>query len=198
MRLAAVVLLAVALLGGCANGPQAGDDEYRAALAMADKGDTQGAIKALDEGYNQYPKHIRMCFALARLQYETGERYHQDELNSKFAAAKLDDENRKGEAQKYAREAIDLHAKAVPWYRAAREHLKTVVSKTGDDTRAGWAYYLLMRCDVFFEEWEQAVEDMDRAIEKGKPTGALAAQWSDFQKQIKGQAERKKRGKNEG
>jgi hypothetical protein len=196
--LALLVLAAAALLGGCASGPQAGDDEYRAAIAMADKGDTPGAIKALEEGYAQFPKHIRMCFALARLQYETGERYHQDELNAKFAAAKLEDEGRKGEAQKYTRDAADLRAKAVPWYRGARENLKSVVAKTSDDTRAGWAYYLLMRIDVFFEEWEQALEDMERAMEKGKPQGALSAQWQDYQRQLKSQAERKKRGRNEG
>jgi hypothetical protein len=165
---------------------------------MADKGDTPGAIKALEEGYAQYPKHLRMCFALGRLQYETGERYHQDELGAKLAAAKLDDEGRKGESQKYTHDAADLRAKAVPWYRGARENLKTVASKTSDDARAGWAYYLLMRTDVFFEDWEQALEDMDRAIEKGKPQGALAAQWQDFHKQLKCQADRKKRSKNEG
>jgi tetratricopeptide (TPR) repeat protein len=196
-RLLAVLVLATwpAIVGCASTGPQAGDEEFQAGLQRAEKGDVQGAVKALEEGVQQYPNHLRMRFGLARLQYENGEKLHLEELNARLAASKLEEENRKGDASKYLREANDLHSKASPHYRAARENLKTVAQKTGDDIRAGWAYFLLMRCDVFFEDWDQGAEHLEKAIDKGKPTGSLLAQWQEFQRQLKREVERRKRGK---
>jgi hypothetical protein len=186
------MLVAVAAsLAGCASS-SAGEDEYHAGLQLAEKGDVAGAMRALEEGVVSFPSHLRMRFALARLQYESGEKLHLQELNARQGATKLEDDGKKAEAQKFVRDANDLHTKATPFYRSAHDNLKIVATKTGDDTRAGWAYYLLMRCDVFFQDWEPAQDDLEKAIDKGKPVGSQQAQWQDYMRVIKRQVDRRK------
>ena len=79
------------------------------------------------------------------------------------------------------RKGTELSAGATPYYKAARSNLLIVVDDEPDDQRIAWAYYLLMRCSVFFQDWGDAHEEIEQAIVIGRPTGALLAQWREFQ-----------------
>ena len=60
-----------------------------------------------------------------------------------------------------------------------------VVDDEEKDQRIAWAYFLLMRCSVFFQRWDDAYEEIEEAIVAGTPTGALLAQWREFQALLK-------------
>jgi hypothetical protein len=182
----AFALLALATGGGCASTQQTSeaDDVYHQGLAKA-AGDTMGAIKIFEDGLGQYPGHIKMRFALGRLQYDTGEIQHVEERRAFAAARKAEDEGKTGDVQKLDREIQDRHAKALPFYRACRENLKIVVSKDDDNVRLAWAYEILMRCDVFFEDYKAAVDDLEKAIDLGHPQGEKLAEWQQFLSDLK-------------
>lgn len=181
----AVALLAVSV--GCSSASSTdSDDAYRRGLSVANS-DTAGAIKIFEEGLAADPKHTRMRFALARLQYDTGETQHLAERDALNVARALDEQHKTADAQKATREAQDRHQKALPFYRAARENLAIVADNDSDDARKAWAYELMMKCDVFFEEWSEAVTHLDKAIKLGKPQGAKLAAMQDFLADLKKQ-----------
>ncbi len=188
-RTAVVVLVAAAALTGCASTEDAeGNSVFSAGLKQAEQGNVEAAIRTLSNGVSQYPDHTRMRFELARLQYETGESHHLRERQAVRAGARFAEQGRREEALANRREANEHRAKATPHYQAARENLRVVVDDESDEHLAGWAYYVLMRTDVFFEDWEAAAKDIERAIELGKPTGPLLAQWRQYQQGVKERA----------
>jgi hypothetical protein len=183
---AAWALALGALLGGCASADSAeGNDVFEHGLKQAEGGDVEGAIRTLGGGVSQYPDHTRMRFELARLQYETGEAWHVRERQAIRAAARFAEDGKRDEASANRREANEMRAKATPNYQAARDNLRVVVDDESDEHRTAWAYFLLCRVDVFFEDWEAAVHDMDKAIELGKPTGQQLAQMREYQQGLK-------------
>lgn len=183
------IIVLAALLTGCASlEDQAGNDVFAAGLKQAEQGNVDAAIRTLSNGVSQYPDHTRMRFELARLQYETGEAHHLRERQAVRAGARFAEQGRREEAVANRREANEHRAKATPHYQAARENLRVVVDDESDPHLAAWAYYVLMRTDIFFEDWEAAALDIERAIELGKPTGPLLAQWRQYQQGIKERA----------
>lgn len=188
LRRTAAIALTLAVLGGCASTDGAGNDSFKAALEQAEKGNVDQAIKMLTAGVAQFPDHTRMRFELARLQYETGEAHHIRERQAMRASARFAEQGRRDEALAQRRQGNEHRAKATPHYQAARENLRVCVDDESDGHLCGWAYYLLMRTDVFFEDWENALHDIERAIEMGKPTGPLLAQWREYQQGLKDRA----------
>lgn len=183
------IIVLAALLTGCASlEDQAGNDVFAAGLKQAEQGNVDAAIRTLSNGVSQYPDHTRMRFELARLQYETGEAHHLRERQAVRAGARFAEQGRREEAVANRREANEHRAKATPHYQAARENLRVVVDDESDPHLAAWAHYVLMRTDIFFEDWEAAALDIERAIELGKPTGPLLAQWRQYQQGIKERA----------
>ena len=177
-----LALLALLLPGvaGCAstNGP---NETFERGLAQAESGDVNGAIETLSAGVNESPGHVPMHFELARLQYEVGEALHLRERQLRREAAQLEQKaDGREKAAENHRKANDLRAKATPYYQQARDHLRFVVEREEDDHRAAWASTILCRVCVFFEDWEEAAEALGKAIERGRPTGFLLAQWREF------------------
>lgn len=189
LALAAALILCAFAGTGCASTPSAeAEDAYHNALAKS-AGDTMGAIKICEEGLTSYPSFTKMRFLLARLQYDTGEVQHLEERRA-FAAARHAEEDGKtpGDVQKFEREAQDRHQKALPFYRACRENLRLVVSKEEDTIRLAWAYQLLTKCDVFFDDYKTAIEDLEKAIEVGKPQGEKLIEWQGLLGDLKSAA----------
>lgn len=174
-----------ACASGCATTSTAGDKEFKKGLAQADEGNVKAAMKTLQAGAKAYPHHLRMRFALARLQYESGEAHHIKEREYRRAVSVYIERRRRKDARNSRRKADALRAKATPFYLAARKNLRFVIANGEGDQRLAWAYQLLSRVDVFFEDWEKAYEDLDRAIDLGKPTGSQLARWKEFQAGIK-------------
>jgi tetratricopeptide (TPR) repeat protein len=182
-------LALVALAGGCASTEDAGANaKFKEGLAQAEAGNVEAAIRTLGNGVAEYPDHTRMRFELARLQYETGEAHHIRERQAVRAGARFAEQGRRDEALANRREANDHRAKATPHIQAARENLKIVVDDESDAHLQAWGYYLLMRTNIFFEDWEAAAHDIERAIERGKPTGPLLAQWREYQTGLRDRA----------
>jgi hypothetical protein len=182
-----VALAFLAIAGaGCSSSQKESDADvaYRQGLARS-QGDTMGAIKIFEDGLTSYPDHTRMRFALARLQYDTGEVQHIEERRAVAATRNASEEGHASDVPKLEREAQDHHAKALPFYRACRENLRLVVAKDDDSIRQGWAYELLMRCDIFFEDYKQAVDDLQKAIDRGNPQGQKLSDWQEILKQLK-------------
>ncbi len=180
--LLAPLLVLLALAPGCALAPPAeADDVFRSGLERAEAGDVEAAMTVLQDGVGRYPSHVRMRFELARLQYESGEVHHQQERKAMLAAAAATEAGRRDQAQSHQQQAGKHRARALPFYQAARDNLHEVIDSEDDEVRVGWAYYLLMRVAVFFEDWAIAHEAMGKAIEHGKPTGSLLAQWREYQ-----------------
>lgn len=185
----ALVVVFTALLAGCAATEDAeGNSVFAAGLKQAEQGNVEAAIRTLSGGVTQYPDNTRMRFELARLQYEIGEAHHLRERQAVRAGARFAEQGQRDAALANRREANEHRAKATPHYQAARENLRVVVEDESDPHLTGWAYYVLMRTDVFFEDWEAAAQDIDRAIELGRPTGPLLAQWREYQTGIKDRA----------
>ncbi len=186
-------LALLAALAGCASSSPEADDTYRKGLSLANS-DTAGAIKIFEEGVGQYPKHHRMRFALARLQYDTGETQHLAERDAIALARTCQDQKRPQEAQKAERDAQDRHQKALPFYRAARENLRIVAENDPDEAREAWAYELLMKCDVFFEEYDVAADHLKRAIEMGRPSGAKLSAMQQYLAELRKENSRHEKG----
>lgn len=186
----AVTLLALAV--GCSSKPTPeSEDAYRRGLSVANS-DTPGAIKIFEEGLQGDPKHHRMRFALARLQYDTGETQWLAERDAAQVARRLQDDRKTADAAKASHEAQDRHQKGLPFMRAARENLIVVIDNDTDQSRRAWAYELCMKCDIFFDDYEKATEHLQKAIDLGRPTGAKLSQMKDFLASLKKEA--KKRG----
>ena len=183
---------ALSLLGaGCASSqPAEAEEIYKDGQSKAQT-DSQGAIKAYEAGLVNYPNHTRMRFALAQLQYEQGEVQHLEQLRLKAAARRFEDEGKTSDSQKTLRDAEDRKTKALPFYRAARDNFQIVAEHDSADLRRAWAYQLLVKCDVFFEDYEAAADHMDKAIDLGKPTGQKLAQYKEFQGSLKAQSKRR-------
>ncbi len=164
------------------------------ALRQAEAGDIDGAIRSLRGVVDGDGDNLRARFELARLQYEVGESSHFKERRAARAAAAFAEQDRREEEQANRREATEHHARATPFYTAARENLRVVVDAEPDHHRIAWAYYLLMRCELFFEEWESALENIRSAIRHGRPTGPLLAQWKDFEQGLMSRVEVIQRG----
>lgn len=189
----AVVQLGLALVvvvaGGCASTEDEGANGiFKRGLAEAEAGNVEAAIRTLNQGVGEYPRHTRMRFELSRLQYETGEAHHIRERQAVRAGARFAEQQRREEALSERRNAADHRAKATPHMQAARDNLKIVTDDESDAHLQGWGYYLLMRVDIFFEDWEAAAKDIERAIERGKPTGPLLAQWREYQTGLRDRA----------
>lgn len=179
------LLLGLALSTGCASS-SGGDEVFTAGLKKAEAGDVNGAIETLTAGAQEHPGHLPMRFELARLQYEVGESFHQKERRALLASERLREQpDGREQAQANARKASELRAKATPYYQAARENLRYVADEEDDEHRAGWAFLLQMRVSLFFADYEQAAQDLQRAIELMKPTGPQLAQWREFLAGIK-------------
>lgn len=181
------LILALALLAGCSSTEEdeTGNATFRKGLQLAEAGDVAGAIRAFEAGVGEHPGHTRMRFELARLQYESGEAHHTRERRAIVAGAGYMEIGQRDQALANQREANEARAKATPYYQAARDNLRVVVDDESDPQLCGWAYYLLMRVDVFFEDWEAAVLDCEKAIELGKPTGHKLAQMREYQQGLK-------------
>ncbi|MBX3468978.1 MAG: hypothetical protein KF878_19070 [Planctomycetes bacterium] len=183
------LLGALLIAGGCASsGDPAGNEVFAQGIKQAEQGNVDQAIRTLSGGVGQYPGHTRMRFELARLQYEVGEAHHVRERQAVRASARMAEQGRRDDALSHRREANEHRAKATPHYQAARENLRVVVDDTSDQHLAGWGYYLLMRTDIFFEDWQAAARDIERAIELGKPTGPLLAQWKEYEQGLRDRA----------
>jgi tetratricopeptide (TPR) repeat protein len=186
----ALALLTVSL--GCASqSTPESEDAYRRGLSVANS-DTAGAIKIFEDGLAADPKHHRMRFALARLQYDTGENQWLAERDAAQVAKRLEDDRKTADAAKARKEEQDRHQKALPFLRAARENLIVVIDNDTDQSRRAWAYLLCAKCDVFFEEFDKAADHLQKAIDLGRPTGAKLAQMQEFLASLKKEA--KKRG----
>ena len=178
------LLFAAALLGaaGCAFAPpEEADEVFRAGIEQAKSGAVDRALKTLRDGVAAYPGHTRMRFELARLQYETGEPHHvleRQAIQDAVALAERGDRERSGA---HRRQAETHRGRALPHYRAARENLRVVVDAERDAERLAWANFLLLRVAVFFEDWEEALEASEEAIEQGRLSGARLAQWREYQ-----------------
>jgi tetratricopeptide (TPR) repeat protein len=161
------------------------EEQLDGAKKAADGGNTDQAIRNLSNAVRANPGDMKLRFELARLQYEVGELEHQKERRAFRAAAVFKEQGRRDEAAANQRESNDHRARATPYYQAARDNLRVVVDEEDDDHRAAWASYLLMRCEVFFAEWEEALVAIQRAIERGRPTGQQLQQYRDFEAGIK-------------
>lgn len=188
----AVALLTVSLVGCSSNKPSPeSEDTYRKGLSVANS-DTAGAIKIFEDGLQADPRHHRMRFALARLQYDTGETQWIAERDASAAARRLDEDHKSSDAGKAKHEAQDRHQKALPFMRAARENLNVVIENDTDQPRRAWAYELVMKCDVFFDEFDKAAEHLQKAIDLGRPTGARLASMQEFLASLKKEAKKSK------
>ncbi len=187
--LSTVFVLLLLLAGpGCASAPpQEAEDKYKEGLARAQT-DTQGAMKIFEEGLGTYPNHHRMRFALARLQHDTGETQHLESLRLRHVARTAEEAGKPNDAQKASREAQDARNRALPFYRAAKENLLIVAKNDPDSVRQAWAYYILAKCDVFFEDYELAVEHLEKAIDLGHPAGQQLGQWQEMLASLKKEA----------
>lgn len=185
-------LLTVAL-AGCASVDATSNSLFEKGLREAEAGDVQRAIKTLSQGVTEYPRHTRMRFELARLQYEVGESHHLLERKSLRDAAVFMEQGQREKAMANRRQANEERAQATPFYQAARENLRIVSDRDDDMHRAAWAAFLLMRTDVFFEDWEEAYYHIQRAIELGRPSGPQLAQMREFQAAIKEKMRKKAR-----
>jgi hypothetical protein len=181
------LFVTLALLAGCASSPEdeSGNATFRKGLDLAEGGDVAGAIRTFEAGVGEHPRHTRMRFELARLQYESGEAHHVRERQAIVAGAQYMELGQREPALANQRSANEARAKATPFYQAARDNLRVVVNDESDPQLCGWAYYLLMRVDVFFEDWESAVLDCEKAIELGKPTGHKLAQMREYQQGLR-------------
>ena len=177
------LLLAVLILGstGCASMTPASEKIFKLGLEQAESGNVMQALKTLRKGVVAHSGHVRMRFELARLQYETGESHHLRERQAMRKAARFLERGKREEALSRRRAANESRAKATPYYQAAKENLTIVVDDEAEERRVAWGYYLLMRVDVFFEDYEAAYEDIEQAILLGRPTGPLLAQWREYQ-----------------
>ncbi len=197
-RLAPLLLSVLLLSGsglsflGCSTSEEVQDERAQAiapAMRQAEAGDIDGAIRSLRGVVEGDASNLRARFELARLQYEVGEASHFKERRATRAAATFAEQDRDEEETANRREATEHHARAQPFYTAARDNLRLVVESEPDHHRIAWAYYLLMRCDLFFEEWESALDNIRAAIRHGKPTGPLLAQWKDFEQGLMARVE---------
>lgn len=204
-RLAPLLLTALLLswsglsIVGCGSSEEQPEetDEGRAiapALRQAEAGDIDGAIRSLRGVVDGDSSNLRARFELARLQYEVGEASHFKERRAARAAAAFAEQDRREEEQANRREANEHRARATPFYSAARDNLNIVVDGESDHHRKAWACYLLMRCALFFEEYESALTNIRAAIRLGQPTGPLLAQWKDLEQGIKVRVELTQRG----
>jgi hypothetical protein len=185
----AVALIAVSV--GCASKPTPeSEDAYRRGLSVANS-DTAGAMKIFEEGLAGDPKHYRMRFALARLQYDTGETQWLAERDASQAARRAEDDRKAAEVTKAQRESGDRHQKALPFMRAARENLTVVIDNDLDQARRAWAYLLCAKCDVFFDDYDKASDHLQKAIDLGRPTGAKLAQMQEFLASLKKEAKKR-------
>jgi hypothetical protein len=181
----------IALAAGCASPPSAeSEDTYRKALSMANS-DTPGAIKLCEDGLQAEPKHHKMRFLLARLQYDTGETQWLAERDAATAARRFEEEKRPPEVAKATKEAQDRHQRALPFVRAARENLLIVIENDTEQARRAWAYEICMKCDVFFEEYDKASQHLQKAIDLGRPTGPRLAQMNEFLASLKKEAQKR-------
>ena len=178
-------LLVVFLGTGCASSSTAGNKVFQEGLKQAEGGNVKSAMKTFNSGLKTHPDHIRMRFELARLQYESGESFHASERVAMRKSADFAERGRRKEALSNRRRGNEQRAKALPYYSAARKNLRIVADAEEDDQRVAWAYFLLMRCSVFFEIWDEAYDDIDQAIILGRPTGPLLSQWREFQAVLK-------------
>lgn len=188
--------LSVVGCGSADEVPEADENAMAIAPAMrqAEAGDIDGAIRSLRGVVEGDGGNLRARFELARLQYEVGEASHFKERRAARAAAAFAEQDRREEEQANRREANEHHTRATPFYSAARDNLRIVVDSEPDHHRIAWAYYLLMRCELFFEQYEQALEDIRAAIRHGRPTGPLLAQWKDFEQGLMSRVEVVQRG----
>ncbi len=179
---AAFLLLALLLGPGCLLAPpEEANGVFRVGLEQAEAGDTEAAIKTLQDGVSQYPTHLRMRFELARLQFDSGELHHAKERAAMLRAAASEEKGSLDEAKAQRSEAGKHRARALPFYQAARENLLYVTDHEDDDAQLGWAFYLLSRTLIFFEDWVGAHDALDRAIEHGKPPSSKLARWREYQ-----------------
>ncbi|RMG06300.1 MAG: hypothetical protein D6731_26185 [Planctomycetota bacterium] len=187
-RLSLAPFVVLALSCGCASAPpKEAAKVYEQAMLQAEEGKTQEAMQTLRKGVERFPAATRLRFELARFQYEAGEAHHLRERAELRKAARFMEQGQRREALTHRRLGNEHRAKALPFYTAARDNLHVVVEQEEDERRAAWAYYLLMRVEVFFENWSAADEAIEQAILLGNPSGALLAQWREFQAGIKEQ-----------
>lgn len=180
-------------LAACASVDATSNSMFEKGLREAEAGDVQRAIKTLSDGVIEYPNHVRMRFELARLQYEVGESHHLLERKGMRDAAVFLEQGQREKAMANRRKANEERAQATPFYQAARENLRIVTDSEEDTARAAWSAFLLMRTDVFFEDWEEAYYNAQRAIELGRPSGPQLAQLREFQAAIKEKMRKKAR-----
>lgn len=190
LRSGLLALAALALMG-CASSGTAGNDVFEKGLREAEAGRVEAAIKTLSDGVKSHPGHWRMRFELGRLQYESGEAFHLDERRALRQSEEFLLQGEREKARANRRRASDLRAKATPYYQAARENLRIVVTEVEDEHKVAWASYILMRVDIFFEDWERAQEDIRRAIELGKPTGPQLRQFREYEAGIRDKLRRR-------
>lgn len=177
-----LALACLLLTAGCASAPsKAANEIYKQGLDQAKGGNTKAAIETFQNGIKTHPSHVRMRFELAQLQYTQGEAFHLNERIAMRKAASLAERGKRKEALAARRKGTELNASATPYYEAARNNLLIVVDDEEEDERIAWGYYLLMRCSVFFQRWEDGYEEIEQAIVIGRPAGALLAQWREFQ-----------------
>lgn len=185
LRILCAVLAGPLLLVGCQATSSGGEKIYKQGVTEAKNGSIEQAMKTLQAGAKKFPDHVQMRFQLARLQYETGEAHHLKERQAMRAGAEFASKSQREEAATNRSEAAKHRSAALPFYQAARKNLRYVVENAKADRDIAWASFVLMRVDVFFEDWEAANEDIERAIELGKPSGIKLAQWKEFQAGLK-------------
>lgn len=177
--------LLVGLGGGCSSVDPAANDVYERGVQQAEEGNIVAAISILQDGANSHPDHTPMRFALGRLQYELGEAEHVREREARRLAKRLIATGQRQEALAATREANAFRQKAMPYYEEARQNLDEVADHGDSDRQRGWAYYVLIRVHVFFEDWEAVDYAIDQAINLRKPPGALYAKWREFQAEVR-------------
>jgi hypothetical protein len=173
------------VLAACASVDAESNATFERGLRQAEAGNVQAAIKTLSAGVVEHSGHLRMRFELARLQYEVGESHHLMERKNMRDSAVFLEQGQRDKALAKRRKANEERAKAGPFYQAARENLRIVADSEEDGRRQAWAAFLLMRTDIFFEDWEEAYYNVQRAIELGRPSGPQLAQMREFQAGIK-------------
>jgi tetratricopeptide (TPR) repeat protein len=175
-------LLTLLLCGpGCATATTAGRDVLLQGVAHAEAGNIEAAIVTLEGGVESYPNNVTMRFALSRLQYEMGEVHHLNERQARRQAEVFMQRGEREAAITNLRVGTEHRARATPYYQSARENLREVIALESDDHKLAWASYLLMKCDVFFEDYEEAYLNLSKAIELGRPTGSQLSQWREYQ-----------------
>lgn len=177
--------LVVGLSCGCSSVDPAANEIYERGVDQAENGNVSGAITILSGGAESHPDHMPMRMALGRLQYELGEAEHIREREARRLAKRLIATGQRQEALGATREANAFRQEALPYYEDARTHLDAVADHGDSDKQRGWAYYLLIRVHVFFEDWEAVNYAIDQAINLRKPPGALLAKWREFQAEVR-------------